>query len=226
MSNKTEANTMKPNIKRELNPKMRFPEFRKTRAWQETRLGDVLTEHKLKSDGQCQVHSVSVHKGLVNQIEHLGRSFAASDTSNYNLVRPYDIVYTKSPTGDFPYGIVKQSTIKHSAIVSPLYGVFTPTNISIGVIIDAYFESPSRANQYLAPIAKKGAKNTLQISNETFLSKGIFLPVDEAEQEKIAAFLTNQMELIYAQARKVDTLKALKKGLMQQFFTWSGDIES
>lgn len=217
---------MKQDIKRELNPKIRFPEFRKNRAWQETRLGDVLTEHKLKSDSKCQVYSVSVHKGLVNQIEHLGRSFAASDTSNYNLVRPYDIVYTKSPTGEFPYGIVKQSTIKHNAIVSPLYGVFTPINIYIGIIIDAYFESPSRANQYLAPIIKKGAKNTLQISNDTFLSKGVFLPVGEAEQKKLAEFLMNQIELISAQTRKIDTLKTHKKGLMQQFFTWSEDIES
>jgi len=61
----------------------------------------------------------------------------------------------------------------------------------------------------------------LQISNETFLSKGIVLPVDEAEQQKLAEFLTNQIELISAQTRKVDTLKTFKKGLMQQFFTWS-----
>ena len=77
--------------------------------WQEIKLKDILTEHGTKSDGKCEVHSVSVAKGLINQIEHLGRSYAAEDTSNYNLVKPFDIVYTKSPTGNFPYGIVKQN---------------------------------------------------------------------------------------------------------------------
>jgi type I restriction enzyme S subunit len=154
----------------------------------------------------------------VNQIEHLGRSYAASDLSNYNLVRPFDIVYTKSPTGEFPFGIVKQSLIKENAIVSPLYGVFTPNNKFIGQIIDAYFESPARANQYLEPIVKKGAKNTLQISNETFLSNAIYLPADESEQERVADLLTNLVQLIASQAKRLEALKTHKKGLMQQLF--------
>lgn len=72
--------------------------------------------------------SVTVRKGLINQIEHLGRSYAAVDTGHYNRVLPGDIVHTKSPAGDFPLGIIKQSKILAEVIVSPLYGVFTPTN--------------------------------------------------------------------------------------------------
>ena len=218
MSNSEHENNMTQEHTYELPPPLRFPEFSDARGWRKTRLGAVLTEHKLKNDGKCQVHSVSVHKGLVNQIEHLGRSYAASDLSNYNLVRPFDIVYTKSPTGEFPFGIVKQSLIKENAIVSPLYGVFTPNNKFIGQIIDAYFESPARANQYLEPIVKKGAKNTLQISNETFLSNAIYLPADESEQERVADLLTNLVQLIASQAKRLEALKTHKKGLMQQLF--------
>lgn len=61
--------------------------------WKKTSLGELLVEHKDKSKGIEQVFSVSVHKGLVNQIEHLGRSFAAADTSNYNLVHYGDVAY-------------------------------------------------------------------------------------------------------------------------------------
>ena len=67
--------------------------------WKERKLSEFLTEHKLKSTVKEEVYSVSVHKGLVNQVEHLGRAFSAPDTSKYNLVKPGDIVYTKSPTG-------------------------------------------------------------------------------------------------------------------------------
>ena len=93
--------------------------------WVERKMSDVLFEHKLKSTGKEEVFSVSVHKGLINQIEYLGRVFAAKNTDNYNLIKPNDIVYTKSPTGSFPLGIIKQSKINNNVIVSPLYAVFT-----------------------------------------------------------------------------------------------------
>jgi type I restriction enzyme S subunit len=223
MNNKVAPKTMKQNGKRELRPTMRFPEFRDAPGWTETKLADVLTEHGLKNDGNCKVHSVSVHKGIVDQIEHLGRSYAAADTSNYNLVRPHDIVYTKSPTGDFPLGIMKQSMHPYSVSVSPLYGVVSPINRQLGYILDAYFESPIRTRNYLAPITQKGAKNTIQISNQTFLPKGLYLPSDVREHQQIAECLTSLDELIAAHGQKLDALKAHRKGLMRQLFPRDGE---
>lgn len=199
-------------------PKLRFPEFYQEKEWEEKKLGDYLYEHKTKSDGKCQVYSVSVTKGVINQMEYLGRSFASSDTSNYKLVKPFDIVYTKSPTGEFPYGIIKQSLIGHNVIVSPLYGVFSPSNQYIGYIIHSYFESSTRTNNYLAPIVQKGAKNTIQISNDVFLSQNVCLPSNENEQRKIASCLSAMDETINAYTEKVGLLGQYKKGLMQQMF--------
>jgi type I restriction enzyme S subunit len=44
------------------------------------------------------------------------------------------------------------------------------------------------------------------------------IPKSKAEQQKIAECLSSLDELIAAQARKVDSLKTHKKGLMQQLF--------
>lgn len=199
-------------------PRLRFPGSHEVPSWQATRLNAVLDESKLKSDGASRVHSVSVHKGLIDQIEHLGRSFAAADTSHYSLVRPFDIVYTKSPTGDFPFGIVKQSRLPYAVIVSPLYGVFTPVNRHIGRIIEAFFEAPARAANYLAPIVTKGAKNTIQISNPKFLAGEIPLPVDLDEQRLVATSLSLVDARVVAEAEKLKTLRSHKQGLMQQLF--------
>jgi type I restriction enzyme, S subunit len=206
-----------------LTPKLRFPKFRDAPGWEDTILGNVLTEHGEKNNGSSEVHSVSVHKGVINQVEHLGRSFAAADRSNYNLAKPHDIIYTKSPTGDFPWGVVKQNRLPYNVIVSPLYGVFSPVNRHLGYILDAYFESPIRTTNYLAPITQKGAKNTIQISNATFLSKGLYLPSTEAEQQKIASCLSSLDDLIAAVRQKLDALKAHKKGLMQHLFPREGE---
>lgn len=199
-------------------PEYRFPEFEKDGAWTEKKLGEYLVEHKLKSDGQCEVYSVSVSKGVVNQIDYLGRSFSASDTSKYKLVKPFDVIYTKSPTGSFPYGIIKQSFIDHNVIVSPLYGVFSPLNKYIGYIIHSYFESPERTNNYLAPVVKKGAKNTIQISNDTFLSQTVCFPSDIKEQCKLAKCLFSISEMINNYTAKIDSLGLQKKGMMQRLF--------
>ena len=187
-------------------------------GWEEKKLEEVLFEHKQKSAGKEEVYSVSVHKGLINQIEHLGRSFSAKNTDHYALVKPNDIVYTKSPTGEFPYGIIKQAKIDKEVIVSPLYAVFTPETKYLGYMLDIYFESKHNVHNYLHSIIQKGAKNTINITNSTFLSKSLKLPIDFDEQRKIESFLKlidRKIKLVSTQIQKT---KAFKKGLLQQMF--------
>jgi type I restriction enzyme S subunit len=160
-----------------------------------------------------------VHKGLVNQVEHLGRSFSAASTDHYNRVLPGDIVYTKSPTGDFPLGIIKQSKIDREVIVSPLYGVFTPQSYALGVILDALFESPLAARNYLHPLVQKGAKNTIAVTNKQFLEGKLHLPMDPDEQAAIADVVnTSHAELACLDA-EIKALTDQKRGLMQKLLT-------
>ena len=89
-------------------------------TWKKVLLSNVLTERNELNKSLYPVYSVSVIQGIVNQMEYLGRSFAASDTSKYHVVHYGDLVYTKSPTGSFPYGIIKQSYNQNEVAVSPL----------------------------------------------------------------------------------------------------------
>lgn len=218
---KTKATATKEEAMSALVPKLRFPGF--SAPWAYEPLAKFLKEHKLKNTAGRNVFSVSMEYGIVNQIELLGRSFAAADTSHYTIGRRYDIVYTKSPLKAFPFGIVKQCKFDGEVALSPLYGVFSPPNAHAGLMIEAYFESPNRAKEFLSPLCQKGAKNTLQITNTTFLSGRLPLPAEHAEQQKIAECLSSVDELISAQARKVDALKTHKKGLMQQLLPRKGD---
>lgn len=202
--------------------KLRFPEFTNRQTWKSCKLSEVLFEHGGKSTGKEDVFSVSVHRGVINQIEHLGRSYSAANTDHYKLVNPGDIIYTKSPTGDFPYGIIKQSKVPKPVIVSPLYGVFKPETIALGTILDAHFEYRENVINYLSSIIQKGAKNTINIRNDVFLSKSLVLPTDPEEQIKIASCISSLDELINAHTQKLDALKAHKKGLMQQLFPVEG----
>ena len=159
------------------------------KSWKFTTLNDILTERGEKNSNGYDVFSVSVSEGVVNQIEYLGRSFAAKETGHYNVARYGDIIYTKSPTGSFPYGIVKRDTQKEPAAISPLYGVFVPKEDWIGILLGYYFESEVNTFNYLHPIIQKGAKNTINITNSGFLANSVPLPTDESEALTLAKCL-------------------------------------
>jgi type I restriction enzyme S subunit len=197
--------------------KVRLPGFKG--EWREVPLSAVLHEHGSRSTGAEDVYSVSVHRGLVNQVEHLGRSFSAENTDHYNRVLPGDIVYTKSPTGDFPLGIIKQSKIDREVIVSPLYGVFTPQTYALGVILDALFESPLAARNYLRPLVQKGAKNTIAVTNSQFLEGKLRLPMDPAEQAAIADIVNASHAECAGIEAEIEALTRQKRGLMQKLLT-------
>lgn len=189
--------------------------------WEEKTLEEILVEHKTRNKNKDikEVFSVAKIEGVVNQIDHLGRSYASSDTSNYKVVFPYDLIYTKSPTSDFPYGIIKQNKLKRTGIVSVLYGVFTPKSENIGLLLDYYFSNWKNTYNYLNPLVQKGAKNTMNINNEVFLNgSNIPLPASEVEQEKIATFLSTIDEKIDHCEKHIEQMEAWKKGLLQQMF--------
>ena len=187
--------------------------------WEEKRLEDILFEHKTTNhtNNISEVFSVSKHKGVINQIEHLGRSYAADSISHYKVANPFDVIYTKSPTSEFPFGIIKQNLTERSGVVSPLYAVFRPLNQHVGYILHTHFLSWVNTYNYLNPLVQKGAKNTMSIRNDDFLNGAkINFPNSTEEQTKIANFLAsldNKINLVTAELIQAQTFK---KGLLQQ----------
>ena len=180
-------------------------------------LKDLLFERVEKNQEQYAVHSVSVSEGVINQVEYLRRSFAATDTSHYSVVHYGDIVYTKSPTGSFPYGIVKRSWIEGNAAVSPLYGVYKPLNDDVGRYLHYYFCSPSNAQNYLHKLIQKGAKNTINITNQRFLENYVPIPPAKALQHYVR-LMTSLSEKLKFEQDIYNSLSCQKSYLLQRMF--------
>ena len=183
-----------------------------------TPMASLLTVYRNRDTSGLRVCSVAVQKGVVDQIEHLGRSFAASDTSNYGRVEYGDVVYTKSPTGDFPYGIVKQSHLKENVAVSPLYGVYHPSSLEAGRLLHYYFEQKEYTNNYVRSLAQKGAKNTINITTERFLEKAILFPANDSSVKVLVGMLDAIEKQIATQTAVLERLQIYKKTLLQQLF--------
>lgn len=203
-------------------PEIRFPEFQN--AWLSRRLSELLSESKKRNFDSTysrdEVLSVSGELGVVNQIDHLGRSYAGESILNYHVLESGDIVYTKSPLKANPYGIIKMNK-GPSGIVSTLYAVYkvNPKTCD-GSFLDYYFSLDDHTNRYLRPLVRKGAKNDMKISNSHVLSDPIFAP-GLVEQRKIAASLSAVDKRIGQLAGKKGLLLKYKKGVMQQVFNQS-----
>lgn len=188
--------------------------------WRKVRLSECLYEHKKRNKkliyNKEQVLSVSGDVGIVNQIELLGRSYAGESVENYHIAHQGDIVYTKSPLKENPFGIIK-SNKGNSGIVSTLYAVYSCRDCIDHNYIDYYFSRKEVVNNYLKPLVNKGAKNDMKVNNQHVLTGDIVLPSRE-EQKKIVSLLSMLDDKIAVKKAELDKLKTWKQGLLQQMF--------
>lgn len=172
-------------------PEVRFREF--TGPWKRGRLSSYL--------------ETSTEKNVQN---------AGAAVSNYGIVRLGDVVYTKSPLRDAPFGIIK-TNMGNPGIVSALYAVYHPKAAVHPPFVQTYFESNSRLNNYLRPIISKGAKNTINIGDDDALSGEVIFP-EYDEQAAICNYFQTLGQLIFLTTRELEKLQSIKKALLEKMF--------
>lgn len=202
----------------ETTPRIRFKGFEG--EWEKKQLSDCLNISKeTNADNRYSkedVLSVSDEVGVVNQIKYLGRSFAGKSVANYGVLKTGQIVYTKSPLKAKPFGIVKQN-LGESGIVSVLYAIYDAKDEVDAGYIHYYFDPAWRLNDYIRPLVNKGAKNTMNISDETALEGYITIPT-LAEQQQIASFFSNLDKQIALQEQRLEKLKQVKAACLDNMF--------
>ena len=203
----------KPNV-----PNLRFPGF--SGEWECCKLSTYLYENKERNRAgefnKSDVLSVSGDCGVVNQIQLLGRSFAGKSVADYHIVRTGNIVYTKSPLKEYPYGIVKYNSGK-DGIVSTLYAVYHHRENVNGRFVEHYFTSPQRTNRYFKPIVRIGAKHDMKIGNNEVLENTVLFPCLE-EQNRITELLDLIDQRIAIQNKVIEDLKKLKTALCEHLY--------
>ena len=199
-------------------PKIRFKGFEG--EWKKVKLNECLEiskERNINGEyGINEVLSVSDEEGVMNQIKLLGRSFAGKSVTNYKVLRTNQVVYTKSPLKAKPYGIIKVNK-GDTGIVSVLYAVYDVKVNTNPDYIHYYFDPTFRINSYLLPLINKGAKNTMNISDEVSLQGYISLP-SLSEQQAIASYFTSLDRQISLQSQRLEKLKQIKSACLDKMF--------
>lgn len=201
-------------------PQLRFPGF--TGEWQEKLLCSLATKvnQKNKDFAVTRMLTNSATEGVVDQNAYFEREIAVKDnTNNYCIVDKDDFVYNPRISSTAPVGPISINKVG-KGIMSPLYTVFKFQQGHIA-FFEQYFQTEIW-HPYLKSIANFGARfDRMNITTDGFFNMPLFVPSIE-EQQKIAECLETLDNLIAAETKKLEFLKAHKKGLMQQLFPQPG----
>jgi type I restriction enzyme S subunit len=218
MSSKKKITVTKDDDKPELVPKLRFPEFREAKGWEQktgNRLFDQINDRNPESS--LQVLAITQEHGAIprHMIDY-HVSVTEKSIESYKVVQVGDfIISLRSFQGGIEYS-------QYQGICSPAY-VILRRRIEGS---DAYFKHYLKTDRFIQILTKnlEGLRDGKMVSYAQFSE--LFFPVPPPpEQQKIADCLSSVDELISAQARKLDALKTHKKGLMQQLFPREGETQ-
>lgn len=205
---------MRMNKKKEIAPKLRFPEF--TDKWQNEKLGSIFLSRQETGFSELPLMSLTDECGLVPQQETNKKDNSNTNKSKYLRVCEGDIVYNtmRMWQGRCAY-------CKNEGIVSPAYTVCIPKDGCDGVFFYYYFKTYDLIQKFHSN-SQGLVSDTLNLKFDKFASIAINYPIKKEEQKKIADCLSSIDELIDAESRKLKALEKYKKGLMQKLFPAEG----
>lgn len=207
-----------------LMPKVRFPEFKGTPAWQRVMMAEAsvpVTERV--GDRKLTPVSISAGTGFVSQSEKFGRDISGNQYQLYTLVRDGDFVYNKGNSLKFPQGCVYQLRGWGEVAAPNVFISFRLKEAYSDAFFLYCFEQNVHGRQLKKHITSSARSNgLLNISKDHFFGVEIPTP-SSAEQKKIAECLSSLDELIGVVSQKVNALKAHKTGLMQRLFPGEGE---
>ena len=215
---------MRMSNKKEIVPKLRFPEFIGDKL-KITKLGKISSVVKEKAgENKYTLMSVTSGVGLIPQAEKFGREIAGNSYKNYIVIRKYDFAYNKSATKQFPEGYI--SMLEKYDIAAVPNSIFTCFRITDNEAYPPFFDYLWHNNyhgHWLRKYIEVGARahGALSVDTKHLWSMPLALP-DFNEQQKIADCLSSIDELIDAESRKLKALEKYKKGLMQKLFPAEG----
>ena len=192
-------------------PEVRFPGF--TDDWEQRKFSELYARSSEKNDG-----SIGIDKNITVATMQFRNDVKVSTTEylkTYYTFKLGDIAFEGHQSKEFRYGRFVENDIGNG-IVSHIFAVFRPIQE-----YDLYFWKYAINNETLMQriLARSTKASTMMhdlVTND-FLNE-IFLVPSVTEQKQIGDYFRNLDRLITLHQRKVEKLKEMKKGLLQQMF--------
>ena len=198
-------------------PKIRFSGF--TGDWEQRKLGDIadrVTE-KNASLEVSETFTNSAEFGIISQRDFFDHDITNKENiGNYFIVRPEDFVYNPRISVTAPVGPINRNKLGRNGVMSPLYTVFRPHDVSNTYL--EYFFKTNRWHAFMQFNGDSGARSDrFSIGTDLFYEMPIPAPSFN-EQEKIGSFFANLSDLITLHQSELEKLQKIKKSLLERMF--------
>ena len=186
-------------------PALRFPEFRD--EWEEKKVSDLF---RITRGKVLAVNKMTTEPSLKSIYPVYSSQTKENGLTGYYTEYLYENAITWTTDG-------------YAGVVKYRHGKFYCTNVCGVLISDIGF-----ANSCIAEMLNRVTKKYVSYVGNPKLMNNVMAKIiikypSVKEQQKIADFLSSVDELINAQTEKLETLKAHKKGLLQQLFPAEGE---
>ena len=179
------------------------------------KLENLISKAKVKRCGSANypVLSMTMHDGIVEQVNRFKKTIASKDTSSYKIVEPGQLVV------GFPIdeGVIYVQGHDFAGIMSPAYNVW---DIDRSKIHPAYLELALHSTRSMAYYADKMRGTTARrrsITDGNLLALEIPLPTLQAQNE-IVSNLHQVNEIAAASKRRMEVLDDLVKSRFNEMF--------
>ncbi|MFT9049865.1 restriction endonuclease subunit S [Liquorilactobacillus nagelii] len=200
-------------------PKLRFPGY--TEPWEQRKLGEVFNqtvEYINPSEANLELWSVTVENGLTPKTERYNREALVKKNDKFKVVHDGDIVYNPM---NLTIGAVGFNKTGKSVAVSGYYITMNMNAYFSNNYFKTWLKSANAIKQYkLYATGSLIEKQRVQFPTLSLIKS--YIPNFE-EQQKIGTFFQQLDNLITLHQRKLDDLKAQKKGLLQKMFPKNGE---
>lgn len=225
----------------ETQPRFRFPEFQNAEEWRPTTVGGLVEAGALfapKDGNHGNIHPKSsdyvpngipfimasdLNGGLIDIETCHFISREQADTLQKGFAKEGDVLLShKGTVGEVALvGKIKTPYLMLTPQVT-YYRVKDRKMLSNTFLAQLFVSETFQSN--LLEVSGGGTRAYIGITAQAKLR--VVLPKDVPEQQRIADCLTSLDELITAEAQKLAALKAHKKGLMQQLFPSSEEVDA
>lgn len=179
--------------------------------WESHAMGEFFTERKEKSQGVEELLSVTIANGVIRQADSDKRDNSSEDKSNYKRVMKGDMAYNTMRMWQGAEGVSYWD-----GIVSPAYTIIIPedgVNAEFFMVLFKTFEALKQFTIYSQGLSS----DNWNLKFDTFADLEFDVPCSE-EQAKIVAFFKLLDKQIQIEKDKLEAIKQVKKGLLQQMF--------
>ena len=192
-------------------PEIRFPEF--TDAWEQRKFGDTIQERREKSTKEnedtllsCAINGIFLNSDLFSH-------FRGSSNIGYLKIRKNDLILSAQ---NLHLGNCNVNLTYDHGIVSPAYKVYELVNC-YPYFMQAWVKKDCTKQFFLKAATEGASVCRKNIVWEDLYKQNILIPSYE-EQVLIGDYFYKIDNLITLHQRKLEVLKKLKKGLLQQMF--------